>query len=142
MDFHYSPLQMVFDGWIVVALVVWAVVALMKLRGRRRVFMVAGLALWILATMLWMPVLLGWMMMSLAEALGPDLVWQLPTVPWLAGAVLVAVGVLLPVRPVNVAGGFPEPSGFPPPSGLTGWPPPPPGFQTPASGPHPPVDSP
>lgn len=101
MDFHYTPLQLVFDGWIIVVLTVWAVVAVVRLRGRRRVWVVAGLVLWMLGTVLWMPEPVSVLMQALAPSLGPEVVWQLPTLPWVFGAILVAGGVLLPVRPLG-----------------------------------------
>lgn len=136
MDYHYPPLQAVFDGWILILLVVLTSVALVRLRGGRRVLVVAGFGLWILATAFWMPFLLGRFLEPLFAVVHPEVVWQLPLVPWLIGALLLTAGVARRPQRAYAA----PPHDFPPPDF------PPPVFPSPepseAPGSHQPFDAP
>lgn len=95
MDFHYDPLQAVFDGWIVLLMVALFVIAAVRLRGRRRSLVAGGFGLCAIATVLWLPVVSGPLLAPLMPVLGADLVWHVPTLPWLAGIFLVAAGTFL-----------------------------------------------
>ena len=108
MDLQYSPLQLVFDFWIIIVLALWTVIAVIRLRGRRRICVVLGLLFWLFGTVLLLPAPVTWLMQSLAPTLGPEIVWQLPTLPWVLGVGLVALGVLLPPT-------YSSPPGFAPP---------------------------
>jgi hypothetical protein len=108
MDLQYSPLQLIFDFWIIVVLVLWTVIAVVRLRGRRRICVVLGLLSWLFGTVLLLPAPVTWLMQSLAPTLGPEIVWQLPTLPWVLGVGSVALGVLLPPT-------YSSPPGFAPP---------------------------
>ncbi len=95
MDYHYTPLQAVFDGWILLMVIACTVVSALRLRGQRRWLVTGGFGLWVIATLLWMPVLAGLIFEPLVLVMDYELVWQLPLIPWLIGAVLIAVGVFL-----------------------------------------------
>lgn len=93
MDYHYSPLQAVFDGWILLLVIACSIVAAIRLRGRRRVLVTVGFGLWVVATLFWMPVLAGQIFEPLVLVMDYELVWQLPLIPWLIGAVLISLAV-------------------------------------------------
>lgn len=118
MDYHYDSLLAVFDGWIVVLMVALAVIAGVRLRGTRRLFVAGGFGICALATILWLPAVSGMVLAPLAATMAPDLVWQLPAVPWTIGIVLTAVGIFR--QPQGHADGaasfsWPAPAADPPP---------------------------
>lgn len=96
MGYYYDPLLAIFDGWILILLITLAVMAGVRLRGRRRLFVCGGFGLWAVATVLWLPPVLGWLFVWLDPVLGHELAQQAPLLPWIAGALLITVGVLLP----------------------------------------------
>lgn len=99
MGYHYDPLLALFDGWILILLITLGVMAGVRLRGRRRLCTVGGFGLWALATAFWLPPLLGTLFTWLEPVVGHELAQQAPLLPWLAGALLITAGVLLPARP-------------------------------------------
>lgn len=121
MDYHYSLLQAVFDGWILVLVIACTVVSALRLRGRRRLLVTIGFGLWVIATLFWMPALAGRIFEPLVAVMDYELVWQLPLIPWLIGAVLIAVGVFLAPTPAPARTWAPPP-GPPPGPGMEGRP--------------------
>ncbi|HHV21353.1 MAG TPA: hypothetical protein GXZ30_07435 [Propionibacterium sp.] len=102
MDYHYDPLQAIFDGWIVLLMVALCVIAAVRLRGTRRTFVAGGFGLCAIATILWLPVVSGAVLAPLFTVMSPDLVWHVPTAVWAVGIVAVAAGILR--APVPLAG--------------------------------------
>lgn len=129
MTYHYEPLLAVFDGWMVVLLLALSLVAGVRLRGVRRPLVAGGFVLCALATILWVPMVSYITLMPLVGLVGPHLAWELPTVPWLAGLVLVTLGVFrrAPDHPAagpdaGRLGAFPPPTSPPPTSPSAGQP--------------------
>lgn len=95
MGYYYDPLLAIFDGWILILLITLTVMAGVRLRGRRRLLVCGGFGLWVVATVLWLPPVLGWLFVWLDPVLGQELAQQAPLLPWIAGALLITAGVLL-----------------------------------------------
>ncbi|WP_432558759.1 hypothetical protein [Granulicoccus sp. GXG6511] len=116
MDYHYDPLQAVFDGWIVLLMVALFVISAVRLTGPRRSLVAGGFGLCAIATILWLPAVSGVVLAPLISVLGADMVWHVPTLPWVIGIVLVAVGTFRAprARPAAASSGTPG-SAFPPP---------------------------
>ncbi|MDO5499473.1 MAG: hypothetical protein Q4F67_07315 [Propionibacteriaceae bacterium] len=115
MDYHYDALQAVFDGWIVVLMVALTVIAVLRLRGIRRALVAGGFGICALATVLWLPMVGAVVLAPLFHVVGPDVVWHIPTFPWLIGIALVAIGIFWPVAsaPPSAQPAFPPPSAHP-----------------------------
>lgn len=127
MGYHYDPLLAIFDGWILILLITLAVMAGVRLRGRRRLFVAGGFGLWALATALWLPPVLGWLFSRLEPVVGYEAAQQVPLLPWLAGVLLITAGVFLPA-PARSPNAAVKPA-YPPPQ--TPRPPAPPGHPDP-----------
>lgn len=93
MTYHYDPLHAIFDGWIVVLLIALSVIAVVRLRGRRRLLVGGGFVLCVVATVIWLPAVSGVVLGPLVGTLGAELTWQVPTLPWLIGMILIALGI-------------------------------------------------
>lgn len=116
MDFHYDPLLAIFDGWIVLLMVALSVTALLRLRGTRRLMVGGGFVLCAVATVLWLPLVSGTVLVPLLPLLGPDLTWQAPALPWTAGMILIALGIFLrPPLTRSTSAAAPLVSSSPPP---------------------------